>query len=308
MTDQGVYYELDMGEPAKLAQSEQLERGPSPSRWPQQIPRWIAIVAVFVAGIGVGVAGHTKQANVAQRTAQSGPTLYALLTPLADLFQLDYEARVYNSTEHQLRIDTAQLIAPGFDPPDDRASPSVGRWVRPRAWTTVRVQTGRPQCPEGPTTDNAQLLITVSEPGWHRPFEVPVLDPANVLSQSRRADCAAIMDGARMVEARFEVASLDSEGATVGAVVRITTSGREPVEVDAVGSTPDLDVRVRSEFPTTIQPGDSVAVAVELAAVAACADPRAEPPVTVRARYPNWPRVQPWIEPILDSGIILRAC
>lgn len=112
---------------------------------------------------------------------------------------------------------------------------------------------------------------------------MPVLDPANVLSQSRRADCAAITDGARMAEARFEFASLDSEGGIVGAVVRITTSGQEPVEVDAVGSTPDLDVRVLSGFPTTIRPGDSVAVAVELAAVAACADPRAEVPVTVRA-------------------------
>lgn len=275
------------------------------SRW---IGRLLAATLALAAGVAVSHAGLSKQQRAADaRSNESTISLVAVLGELLDPDQRVAEIRIYNAGQLPIQLGDATARLPGFThpaswPAQDARTPS--RRVEPGAWSRQRAVMGEQTCATLTPAGDPALAVTVMPPdGTVGVVEVPLLDLHDTLRDTAEWQCESVFHPERAVNI-WQEASIVHDDATVTLELLAQNYGEQPVEVIAVRSLSNLDIRVLVELPKTLEPSHMVALDVHVLA-ADCPAVLSGTELEVTTRYGDQTATHSvWVQPTTSAQLI----
>lgn len=274
------------------------------SRW---IGRLLAVVLALAAGAAISSAGLSKQQRaVDARGRDSAIALVGVLGELIDPSQRLADVKIYNVGGRPVHVGEAIVRLPGFtDPPampQDVREPN--RRVEPGSWSRLRPVIGEQTCATRSPAGDPVLAVRVMPPdGSITVVEVPLLDLGGVLRDMTAWRCGSVFQPERAVNAWQETSTLNDD-ATVTLELHVQNYGTKPVEVVAVRSALDLDIRVLKVLPATVEPDGLVAIDVHVQA-ADCLAVVAGTELQVTTRYGMQTATLPiWVQPTTSPQLI----
>lgn len=276
-----------------------------PNRW---IGRLLAAALALAAGVAISYAGLSKQQRAADaRSNESTISLVAVLGELLEPAQRVAEVRIYNAGQLPIQLGDATVRLPGFTDPaglpeQDARTPS--RRVEPSAWSRLRAVMGEQTCATLTPAGDPILAVTVMPPdGTVSVVEVPLLDLYDALRHTTGWLCESVFHPERAINIWQEASTLH-EDATVTLELRAQNYGEQPVEVIAVRSPANLDIRVLVELPKTVWPNRLVALDVHVLA-ADCPAVVSGTELEVTTRYGDQTATHPvWVQPTTSAQLI----